>query len=126
MRTLTPDDEMPVRCTGCAFTAGTEANRDQLTTITAELCLQSGEPFFCHANAVADKLPRGRERVCRGYSEARETRPPITPPWKRAIAREALAIMEECADGMEVSPEESRGRLLLAGSLAEKRSRSPW
>lgn len=107
-----PLDEMPVKCSGCAFTKGTEAERDALTQLTTELCLQSGEPFFCHANAVADQLPKDEKRVCRGYLEARALRAPA-PAWKAAVAREGLILMEEAASGRDI--QDAPARLLVAG-----------
>lgn len=109
-------ESMPVRCSGCAFTAGTEAHRHDVTVLTAELCVQAGEPFFCHANAIADKLPKGRERLCRGYLDERAKRGP-QPAWKKAIATEGLRLMEEAAAGREVM-EEATARLLVAGTRA--------
>jgi hypothetical protein len=59
-----------VRCEGCAFTAGTEANLQPLTLLKATLCVRILEPFFCHDNLVDGKLPKGEEKLCAGYVEA--------------------------------------------------------
>lgn len=77
--------------------------------------------LFCHANAVADKLPKGRERVCRGYVDERASRGPV-PPWKAAVAAEGLRLIEEACLGIDVQPDEAQGRLLLAGQIASRRS----
>lgn len=110
---------MPVHCSGCAFVSGTEANRDQLTQLTAELCVQSGDPFFCHANAIEDRLPKGQERLCRGYLDERARRGP-QPAWKAAVAAEGLRLMEEAAAGVDVL-QDAPARLLVAGLRAERR-----
>lgn len=111
-------DEMPVRCSGCAFTEGTEAHRDDLTVLTAELCVQSGEPLFCHANAIEDKLPRGSERVCRGYIEQCARRGQ-QPAWKAAVAAEALRLIEEAGKGIDIT-DEAPARLLQAGMRTQR------
>lgn len=120
---------MPKRCADCAFTAGTEANRSELTQITTEFCLMSGEPFYCHANAVhvdgALRLPEGNGRLCRGFSDALDALDADPKPWQRAIAQEALVIMEEAEDRAkagqpELSVDEFWLRIMAAGSLAAR------
>lgn len=89
---------MPARCAGCAFTEGTEANRDTLTRLTKELCLMGGAIFYCHANAVNDVIPKDAKRMCHGFADAILTQKILgtdPPDWKRAVAREGLLVMEE-------------------------------
>lgn len=52
-------------CSGCAFRAGTRANRtdDTILQITGE-CMVSGEPFYCHDGLEHGETPRD---VCRGW-----------------------------------------------------------
>lgn len=97
------EEMMPVRCAGCAYTEGTEANRDVLTTTTRELCEMGRIQFYCHANAVNDKLPDGK-RLCHGYMEKMltEAGDGYTPPrWKQILAWEGLRLMEEEEDRMK-------------------------
>jgi hypothetical protein len=110
-------DAMPVMCSGCAFRPGTEANTDELTQMQAELCLMSGVPFNCHANAVKDEIPKGLERRCRGYLDERQRRGP-QPEWRAAVAREGLRLIEQVLAGKDVSPDEATARLLVAGTRA--------
>jgi hypothetical protein len=114
-------ETMPVRCAGCAYTKGTAANGDSLTTITRELCELGQQPFFCHANAVEDVLPKVGKRVCRGFADVILTQV-ITgrepQRWQRLLADEALRLMEEEEDRAKSNaPERSRDdvmRVLIA------------
>lgn len=119
-------DIMPQRCVGCAFTAGTEANQHQLTQMVIELSLTAREPFFCHANAPerGGSIPEGQERLCRGFVDALVTKA-TCPPWQRAIAAEALRIIEEQhakGDDDTATPplDQFRERILSAGAAAQK------
>jgi hypothetical protein len=111
---------MPVKCSGCAYRPGTEANLDELTQMTATLCVQAGEPFYCHANAIEDKLPSDQKRICLGHFEAMFARGDVSP-WKAAVAHEALVIMEQALDGAIAPNDEVTARLLRAGTIAGKR-----
>lgn len=58
-------------CAGCAFRAGTDANTYSPTKIKARLCLETGEPFYCHER---DKIGAAPTSVCRGFLAARQKR----------------------------------------------------
>lgn len=88
---------MPVRCSGCAFTNGTEANACVETQLLATLCVMTDEPFYCHANAVHDVIPPGEERLCLGFVEALKARGPVQP-WQIAVGEEAMRIFEEARE----------------------------
>ncbi len=91
-------DVMPVKCSGCAYVEGTEANRDVLTTLTRELCVMGRVNFYCHANMVNDRLPNDAKRLCRGYAEtvfAQDMAGQVPPPWKRSLALAGLREMED-------------------------------
>jgi hypothetical protein len=122
------DSPMPVRCAGCAFTKGTEANRSDITRLTAEICVLSDEPFYCHANAVDNALPAGQERLCRGFVESLAVRGPVQP-WQVAVGLEALCIVQEAEDRARsglppLAAEELDARfwarILAAGAQADK------
>jgi hypothetical protein len=74
------------RCGECAFTKGTEANKARMTQVAVELCLQAGEPFYCHAQG--EPMP-----LCAGFVEARKNRPPEIG-WKRDLASALLEVQE--------------------------------
>jgi hypothetical protein len=90
------------RCKTCAFTAGTPANKDEITRLKAELCVIAYQPFFCHSNAVEDKIPEGKERLCAGWAESVAGKP-YPPEWKRRIALESLKQVIAAEDGKELN-----------------------
>lgn len=70
------------RCSGCAFTPGTEANREPNNHLRALICLLGPSPFWCHAN-IDWRAPRPHKvslkeyqilaqtaGICRGWQEA--------------------------------------------------------
>lgn len=61
------------RCSDCGVTPGTEANKNGVTAIKAQLCAEIPEPFLCHANAIEKdgqlEIPDGKEVLCRGWVE---------------------------------------------------------
>jgi hypothetical protein len=59
----------PPRCEGCAFTPGTRANLQEGTLLKARLSALIAEPFYCHANLIAGKLPKGQEKLCIGWAD---------------------------------------------------------
>lgn len=62
---------IPQRCSTCAFTSGTPANRSEITLLKAKLCVQACESFYCHENIHPDgTLPPGEERLCTGFVDA--------------------------------------------------------
>jgi hypothetical protein len=114
---------MPVKCSDCAYRPGTPANLSPRTQLVAELCVQTDEPFYCHANADAHgNLPHDQERLCRGYLEALAARGPMSEV-KAAIAAEGMRILAEAerrlkAGEPEIPPDVVTARLIEAGERA--------
>lgn len=104
---------MKPRCKGCAFTPGTEANRDRLTTLKAELCVMAYEPFLCHANAINDVIPEGKEHLCVGWVESVQGKP-YPPEWKRRVALASLAEIQAAEDGKEYNEDEVNRKICQA------------
>lgn len=74
------------RCEDCAFSAGTKANSDDITRLKTKLCVDTGEPFFCHADV--NEMVRGGLP----YSEALRICGPNDPDticagWLEAVAK---------------------------------------
>lgn len=71
---------MSKRCKGCAFTEGSEANKEPDNHIKGIICLLTPMPFYCHdsfnykdpkydlANSIKD-LPKTK-RICQGWKES--------------------------------------------------------
>lgn len=81
---------MSERCKDCAFTPGTVPNLYWPSKMRADLCLISGEPFYCH---------HGEKPVCKGWIEERRQQGPV-PAWKAEVAKEASAVFESMTEGM--------------------------
>lgn len=86
------------RCLTCAYRSGTEASASKSTQLTAQLCVLSGEPFYCHEEVVAP----GAERVlvCAGHLAATAALGPV-PEWRGALAASMLTLMEEADERPE-------------------------
>lgn len=107
-------------CGDCAFLEGTEAHGEEMTRITAELCVMSGEPFYCHRKDDAGKLVarpdgEGGAVLCRGFVDAFVAQGP-PKDWQAAVSSECLRIMEEAIDGRIATAEEINKRVLAAGA----------
>lgn len=102
---------MKARCKGCAFTPGTEANRDTLTKIKADLCVMAYEPFLCHSNAIDDVIPQGKERLCVGWAEAVQGQE-YPPEWKRRVALASLHEIAEHENGKDYDEHAVTQRIL--------------
>lgn len=48
------------RCSGCAFTRGSEANREPDNSITAQLAVMGPFPFYCHEGIDYSTLKPGK------------------------------------------------------------------
>jgi hypothetical protein len=79
-------------CGGCAFRAGTEANTYGPTQLTAKLCLEAGQPFFCHEA----RGPHGEPLLCRGFAHALVNQPSSNEAGsgQRTVASELLCLMQ--------------------------------
>ena len=73
------------RCSGCAFTKGTDANQNTWTKAKVALCLLADEPFYCHM-----KEPK---QVCAGFLEAYHSQP-AQPEWRRELASGLLEMQQ--------------------------------
>lgn len=114
---------MKARCGDCAFTPGTEAHGCEPTQVTADLCVLSGEPFYCHRagkdGAIEARTDGSGEPVlCRGFVEAFTAQGPVKE-WQAAVASECLRVMEDAKAGHVVTPEQLRDRVLAAGDQAQ-------
>lgn len=58
-----------LRCTTCAFRAGTMPNGCPTTVMDALKCAMEGVPFYCHER----KLPNGERDFCAGWYAWRES-----------------------------------------------------
>lgn len=58
---------LAARCRGCAFTPGTDAADNPVTSNAASECVERSHPFFCHM--VKDDL-REPTHLCAGWIEA--------------------------------------------------------
>lgn len=99
---------MHAMCPGCAFRPGTDAY-EGLTRIKATLCVQTGEPFYCHANLLAtggtdlEPIPGEPMSLCRGFVDALVARLACgeeEPEWRRRIYTALTDAMVE----IETSP----------------------
>src|ERR1041385_6049741 len=77
-------------CDDCAFRKGTEANSHPWTIMKANLCLITGEEFYCHRRGTT------HAPICSGYDNARSNRP-AHPEWRVKIAAQ-LSQMQELAE----------------------------
>jgi hypothetical protein len=82
------------RCSGCAFSPGTEANLSEITQLKVNLCLESRVPFYCHE-------PDGGyfpfDRICAGYTHALLERGGDVPDdWRRKVYGAGLRLIAEC------------------------------
>ena len=78
---------LPPRCATCAFTTGTQANSQDSTRIKADLCVNSGEPFFCHE---PDRCDAEGPVACVGWVRAVIKKAESgwyqkLPPWKKEL-----------------------------------------
>lgn len=129
MAGLLNDDPLVMRkhCGDCAFVAGTEAHNCEITQLTANICVDSSEPFYCHrANDDHSELVprldhRGEPVLCRGFVDALQDRGPV-PEWSKAIARECLRMLQDAQAGRMVSEDSMLGRIIEAGERAQMAS----
>lgn len=73
-------------CDGCAFTKGSEANREPYNALKAQLCLLGGLPFYCHHNLDWRKAETHEKKPRRVVREM-----DICGGWKREVAALARA-----------------------------------
>ena len=116
------DGEMKARCGDCAYTAGSDAHGCEITRTTAELCVLSGEPFFCHQSSAQGLVPRtdpttGEAMLCRGFLDALMARG-TQDEWRAAVAGECLRILEEATDGRVPTNDAITDRIIVAGERA--------
>lgn len=114
---------MRKQCGDCAFDPTSPAGRCEITVAMAQLCVTSGEPFYCHEAGTQGGIEprtdsRGEPVLCRGFVDAFVARGPI-PDWQAAISEEALRIIDDAKDGKAVSDDEFRDRILAAGERAQ-------
>lgn len=108
------------RCEDCAFSAGTKANADDLTRLKTKLCVDTGEPFFCHSDVnelVRDGIPYSEalricgpnepENICAGWLEAvakRGEAGTLETGWKRDVLVGLLDLMYDCERDPNYNP----------------------
>jgi hypothetical protein len=85
-----------LRCHDCAFTAGTDASKSDITRMQARLCAESNEPFYCHVNEPS---------LCAGYIEAaiklREKGFHANEPeWRQEVRKALLETIGYAAEGL--------------------------
>lgn len=85
-----------LRCDDCAFTAGTNASKCEITRIQSRLCAESGEPFYCHVRT---------ESLCAGYVEAaiklqEKGFHESEPEWRQQVRKALLDVIAMTADGL--------------------------
>lgn len=99
------------RCEDCAFSAGTRASSDELTRLKARLCVDTGEPFYCHEDVIemvkngtpySDTLricsPNEPSTHCAGWQEAVSKRGEagtLETGWKRDVLVAMLDVIYE-------------------------------
>jgi hypothetical protein len=86
-----------LRCDDCAFTAGTDANKCDITKVQAKLCAESGEPFYCHINEGS---------LCAGYIDAaiklqEKGFHDSEPEWRQQVRKGLLDVISMTADGLK-------------------------
>lgn len=100
------------RCSGCAFTKGTEANNHAITQIKATFCSEIPEPFFCHFNSKDGRtLPEGQHFLCEGWREKTwelddEGYYKNQPEWQKELKKQLLAVVEAFQDRGDATDEE--------------------
>ncbi len=115
-------DVMPRPCGDCAFVPGTEAHGCESTRLSATLCVEAGEPFYCHRPNSAGVLEArvdetGEPVLCHGFVEALDARGAVAP-WRQAIATEGLRILEEAIAGRAITEDAMLDRVIVAGERA--------
>lgn len=115
---------MKTRCGDCAFTPGTDAHGSELSRATADLCVISGEPFYCHRANEAGRLeprvdPTGEPVLCRGFVEAFAAQG-AQDDWRAAVASEYLRMLEEASAGRVLTQDEMVDRITVAGERAQR------
>ena len=93
-----------VRCSGCAFTPGTEANLDPATQIKTAACVNTGTYFYCHRDVTDTRDLKDGEALCAGWLQAVTEKIEsgaleATPPEERVAMVDALLIIEEVEEG---------------------------
>src|SRR5687768_13908566 len=73
-------------CEGCAFTEGSEANREPYNALKAQLCILGGLPFYCHHD-MDWRNPDAHKKKSRQAVRQME----ICAGWKREVAALARA-----------------------------------
>lgn len=113
---------MRKQCGDCAFDPQSDAGKCQITVTTAQLCVLSGEPFYCHRANTEGEIEaridsRGEPVLCRGFVEAFTARG-VVPDWQAAVAAESLRVMEDAKAGKIASADEFLERVIVAGERA--------
>lgn len=86
-----------LRCEGCAFRAGTDANKCDATRLKAQLCAEIPEEFYCHM----------REGLCAGWALLvnrlnQEGYHAAQPEWKRHLKRTMVECLRRAEAGEEI------------------------
>jgi hypothetical protein len=128
--------QQPYRCDGCAFASGTEANRDARTRLVIKLCVEIGQPFYCHerthqlqniglteANAIEFAKEEGRFPLCRGWVDAftmlvEKGYYNNQPEWKRELSKRLMGLLEQAEDGL-LSKEEMESGAAVRSMIEE-------
>jgi hypothetical protein len=71
---VTSNPPLARRCSGCAYTPGTEAHSTPTTAMSRDTCDRTGHPFWCHMHRDRLAMP---VHLCVGWIEARAL---PTPP----------------------------------------------
>lgn len=119
---------MRKNCGDCAFVAGTDAHGCEATRLTASLCVDSGELFYCHRpNELGELEARldgvGEPVLCRGFVDALKARGPVDD-WRASVASESLRILDDAKAGRTVTPDEMLDRVIVAGERAHLENES--
>lgn len=114
------------QCATCAFREGCETTREPYNVLKALICINSGQPFFCHdqvhwRTVVASRELVRRVGICRGWQA--EVRKRVAWGWfgpqsslRQTFGKIALAALEEFV-ALEDGPEKRKAYRLLGRAL---------
>lgn len=120
------------RCEDCAFTPGTAANSDDITRLKRKLCVEAGEPFYCHEEVfehVKNGLPyseaqkraeeEDKDHLCGGWVSAMIKRQgkPEQEEWRRNVLLACLDVIYEAERDPELTDE--KVQLLIRAKMDE-------